>query len=177
MSRERSFSGINVALPRRCRGGSVLALDIIDPNGRSCEMDPYGMEWRAPKDPRPMEVPSPEGAIFGPPFHPNVLIIGSPNVSGAATAELLPRLRHPLVVWDTAIGGECPSIAQGTLVILNLERLDRAEQRQLLDFTDASRRLVQIVSVATTDLFGLVERGEFLDALYYRLNTVRLHVT
>ena len=153
-----------------------MALDIIDPNIRSCEMDPYGMEWRAAKDPRRIKVPSP-GVILRRGFHPNVLIIGSPNVSGAAIAELLPHLRHPLVVWDTGIGGGCPSIAQGTLVLLNLERLDRSEQRQLLDFTDASRRLVQIVSVATTDLFGRVERGEFLDALYYRLNTVRLHVT
>lgn len=134
-------------------------------------MDPYGMEARARTE--PISLPSQELLIFRRAWPPNTMVIGEPNVTAAATTLLLPHLPYPAMRWDASTGADCPSITEGTLMILNLERLDGPGQRQLLDFMNTRRRAVAIVSVATMELFERVERGEFLDALYYRLNTVR----
>ena len=86
---------------------------------------------------------------------------------------LLSRL-HPLVTeWDPCAGTAMPCIERGTLVIWNGDMLDRRAQRRLIDVLNRPHR-IQILSIAPADLFDRVQRGEFLEALYYRLNTVRV---
>ncbi len=62
----------------------------------------------------------------------------------------------------------------GTLVIWDVDRLNRMQQDWLLRWMDRRFADVQIVSVAEHPVFPLVLREEFLATLYYRLNVVCL---
>jgi DNA-binding NtrC family response regulator len=45
------------------------------------------------------------------------------------------------------------------------------DQRRLLDWLGAAVG-VKVISTATAPLLPRIKRGEFLDSLYYRLNTI-----
>lgn len=68
--------------------------------------------------------------------------------------------------------GGPPPTATGTLVIWDVDTLDRTRQEQLLTWIESHAADVQVISVAERPLFPLVLCDEFLDALYYRLNSV-----
>lgn len=112
--------------------------------------------------------------ILGRAPYPNALVVGSPNVARAAMAALLSHLPQPVSQYDRGVS-RLPFVkAQGTLVVWNVDMLDHGEQRRLFDVIDEHRRLV-VISVTPSGLFERVQRGEFIEALYYRLNTVRVH--
>jgi DNA-binding NtrC family response regulator len=69
-----------------------------------------------------------------------------------------------------------PQPRDGTLVLLDVERLDREQQAQLDRWLERfdERGRVQVVSAGSAPLFSLVETGAFLPDLYYRLNVVRM---
>ena len=112
--------------------------------------------------------------VLGRPPYPNALVVGSSNVARAAMTALLPHLRQPVSPYNRGVSTPLFVKAQGTLVVWNVDVLDSGEQRRLFDVTGDHRRLV-VISVTTTGLFERVQRGEFIEALYYRLNTVRVH--
>jgi hypothetical protein len=112
--------------------------------------------------------------ILGRAPYPNALVVGSSNVARAAMTALLPYLSQPVSQYDRGVSRPPLVKAQGTLVVWNVDMLDRLEQRRLFDVIEDHRRLV-VISVTTTGLFERVQRGEFIEALYYRLNTVRVH--
>jgi DNA-binding NtrC family response regulator len=62
------------------------------------------------------------------------------------------------------------------LIVPLVNRFDDDQQRQLLRWIEETGGKVRVIATTPGSLFGLVERGLFLDALYYRLNTVRLEV-
>jgi hypothetical protein len=101
-------------------------------------------------------------------------VVGSSNVARAAMTALLPYLSQPVSQYDRGVSRPPLVKAQGTLVVWNVDMLDRLEQRRLFDVIEDHRRLV-IMSVTPSGLFERVQRGEFIEALYYRLNTVRVH--
>jgi transcriptional regulator of acetoin/glycerol metabolism len=112
--------------------------------------------------------------IVRPPF-PNALLIGAMETVGSLLSMLLPYGRRPLTHCDHCLHGAIRQLREGTLVIWSVERLDPAAQRTLLDFV-AERRDMQVISIAASDLFQRVQRGEFSEALYYRLNTVLIEM-
>ena len=112
-----------------------------------------------------------ELAIACSPPYPNALIVGPPNTARRTLAILLPRLKLPVVHWHVGSNIKRFPPDSGTLVIWNVERLNAAHQRWLLDARQPYSA-AQIIAVAATDLFERVECGEFLDTLYYRLNVV-----
>jgi len=65
--------------------------------------------------------------------------------------------------------GEC-----GALVLGNVCALDRHEQAALLRWLDVGRK--QVVSATAQPVFPLIARGLFDEALYYRLNVMRLSI-
>jgi len=75
-------------------------------------------------------------------------------------------------------GNRCdiPPLAHGSLIVWNVDSLAPDRQRELLAWIDARRACVQVIAVTANELFTRVQRGEFLDALYYRVNTVRIDV-
>jgi len=106
--------------------------------------------------------------------HPHALLIGSAASVDAALGRLLPHLRAPLSHWRPQTAGEPPQETTGTLVIWDVDALDRARQEQLLAWMESCAPEVQVISIAQRPLFPLVSSDDFLDTLYYRLNTVCL---
>jgi hypothetical protein len=106
--------------------------------------------------------------------HPHALLIGSAASADAALERLLPHLRAPLSHWRPQASGEPPQETTGTLVIWDVDAIDRARQEQLLAWIERCPPELQVVSIAQRPLFPLVLSDDFLDALYYRLNTVCL---
>jgi len=109
--------------------------------------------------------------------HHNLLLVGTPSATNGMLASLEPHLRHPLQQYKPKIGAPLPR--EGTLVVLEVARLDLAQQRKLLQWLDRFREgfYVQVVSTTCEPLFSLVETGAFLPELYYRLNVLRIELT
>lgn len=105
--------------------------------------------------------------------HPHALLIGSDAWATAAMGRLRPYLRAPLTHWHPSALVEPPH-ATGTLVIWEVDTLDRRQQALLVRWMDSDAADVQVISVAPCPVFPLVLEGTFLPTLYYRLNTVCL---
>jgi hypothetical protein len=103
-------------------------------------------------------------------LHPNVLIRAATPLAMTLIATLTLGLRDPVQVQHAWNRENAPM--RGTLVLYGVDGLDLREQRELLAWLDATHGAVQLVSVSTYSIFALVAQGLFLDALYYRLNTI-----
>jgi hypothetical protein len=66
-----------------------------------------------------------------------------------------------------------------TILLGDVSRLTRQQQRDLYEWMDRGHEEAPIVSVSSVPLWPLVESGEFMEDLYYRLNvvTVKAHET
>jgi hypothetical protein len=105
---------------------------------------------------------------------PNVLFTGLHAATEIFMATLLPTLRSPVYSWapDTALPAHSDV---PTLLIWDVATLSLDRQRALLSWLDqAAPGQTQVVATTALELFPLVERGTFLEALYYRLNTLRI---
>jgi len=105
---------------------------------------------------------------------PNLLLEGSESALDAALVALTPQLPQPLWTWRAGRSFRLPSEPHGALVLRDVSRMDPDQQHQLLDWLEVAGRRVQVISSTSEPLFPLVERGTFPDALYYRLNVVRV---
>jgi hypothetical protein len=111
--------------------------------------------------------------------HQNVLLVGQPSATNEMVVALTPHLREPLQRYSPAQGLPVPEPAEGTLVLLEVARLDGKQQARLVQWLDQfdQRVRVQVVSTTSKPLFSLVESGAFLADLYYKLNVVRIDLT
>ena len=109
----------------------------------------------------------------------NLLLVGSLAATNEMLAALKPHLRAPLRQCKPKAGVPVPEPREGTLVLLDVARLDGKQQSRLFQWLDRfdERRRVQVVATASEPLFSLVEAGTFLADLYYRLNIVRMDLT
>lgn len=82
-------------------------------------------------------------------------------------------LEPPVTIWR---GGQRlvlpPADVAGTLILFGVDTLDRVDQQRLFDWLGAAAEATVISSA--THLWRSVERGTFMNELYYRLNTVFL---
>lgn len=109
------------------------------------------------------------------PRHPNVLVFAPHRAADEVIEELMPVLRQPVRYWSAGAAMSWPVHDVGSLIVRDLAALDATEQAELDEWLN--RRLtdrVQILSVTSVPLFPRVERGAFLDVLYYRLNVIHL---
>ena len=104
----------------------------------------------------------------------NVLLEGSPSEIEGTLAALKPHLRGPVCEFSPEDGGCVPQPREGTLILLEVARLDAAQQTALLRWFDEfdGRVPVRIVSTSCEPLFSFVGSGAFPSELYYRLNAV-----
>jgi hypothetical protein len=102
----------------------------------------------------------------------NMLIRGEKSAATATVVALSADLSMPLVTWSAGSAVSFPVLRQGTVVLQDVDRLDLCAQRELLSWLDERGGRVRVISTARGDLFDLVTSGEFLDPLYYRLNTI-----
>lgn len=104
----------------------------------------------------------------------NLLLVGSSSTTNAMLAALKPHLREPLCQFRPTAGVPVPQPTEGTLVLLEVARLDKNQQEQLFDWLGKLDGQVQVVSTTSEPLFSQLETGAFLTNLYYRLNVVRI---
>jgi hypothetical protein len=127
---------------------------------------------------RPVFLPSDLGAEWDAVSHGhhNLLVVGAPAATDEMLVALTPHLREPLQRYTPKAGLPVPRASEGTLVILEVARLDREQQVELLRWVDQCdpRLHVQVVSTTSKPLFSLVKKGVFLADLYYKLNVVRI---
>ena len=107
---------------------------------------------------------------------PNFLLVGSSSATNEVLATLKPHLREPILQSERNPGAPVPQPLEGTLVLMEVARLDAKQQAQILRWLNQfnDRPAVQVISTTSESLFSRVEAGTFLDNLYYRLNVVRI---
>jgi len=102
----------------------------------------------------------------------NMLVRGEKSATTATVVALSDDLSMPLVTWTAGADSALPGLHHGTIVLQDVDQLDLSAQRELLRWLDGRSGRVRVISTARRDLFDLVTAGEFLDPLYYRLNTI-----
>jgi hypothetical protein len=101
----------------------------------------------------------------------NTLVIGPRRVTAGLVNSLRSRMLLPIVqiLPDTPLA--LPLAAPvGTVVLHDVDRLDRSGQLYLLGWLDLSVARPRVISTSSASLLPSVEAGAFLAALYYRLN-------
>ena len=101
----------------------------------------------------------------------NALLHGSQRALNEVTSALAPYLRVPLHS-ASGLRWSLPDVATGTLLLEHVAQCSTEQQCALLEWLDGAARQVQVVTTTERPLFDLVESGAFLNALYYRLNTI-----
>ena len=105
----------------------------------------------------------------------NLLLEGSPSATEERLVQLKPHLREPVCEFRPTAGACVPQPREGTLILLDVARLDAAQQTTLLRWFD-ERVPVRIVSTSAEPLFSFVGSGAFRSELYYRLNVVLIEL-
>jgi hypothetical protein len=106
----------------------------------------------------------------------NLLLEGPEASTNAALLLLKPHLIG-IVHWKQWTAPlELPPRTVRTLILENVDSLSATDQTSLLTWMAAADTPIQIVSTTTQSLFPFVVRGLFDERLYYRLNTVFLHI-
>ena len=100
----------------------------------------------------------------------NILLQGDMSWTSRALRDS--RLRSPLQILRPGAQFALPPGGTRTLVLEHVEGLDVEEQTRLLRWMEDPGRRTQIVSISAVPLHALVQFDGFLEALYYRLNTV-----
>jgi hypothetical protein len=109
--------------------------------------------------------------------YPNVLIVGPGAAAAAALSEIYPLLRLPITSLRIDHRVALPlTLTHGSLILRNVAALPLAQQERLHDWLARTAGSTQVLATSTTALYPLVERGAFLDVLYYRLNMTYLEV-
>jgi DNA-binding NtrC family response regulator len=115
-----------------------------------------------------------------------VMLSGESGVGKRFAADtihhLSPRHRAPFVVCHAKdFEAENPRVLQigenGTVLIQEIEKVSTAAQLQMLRFIEESmtdRNNVRFMTATGINLFERVERGEFHEDLFYRLNVIHL---
>lgn len=106
---------------------------------------------------------------------PNLLLIGPE----AATRAYLDRQMASLPSSVRSCDGaelQLPSEPVQGLVVRDVERLTRDHQEQLVEWLSGPGYHTRIVATSGAPLYPMVERGEFSDALYYRINMITLRL-
>jgi hypothetical protein len=106
----------------------------------------------------------------------NVLLIGPDDVTNAVLKAVRPHLQDPVAILR---GGEpfaLPSGPVGTLILVKLGAFTLAEQSQLNEGLKDQLSRVQVISTSATGLMPMLATKSFLEALYYRLNTIYIDV-
>lgn len=108
---------------------------------------------------------------------PNLLIVSE----DAGLDGVLQQLRHvcesPICVRRIPGILDLDTCDGGTLVLHDIAHLTIRQQIALFDWLEHKRDGVQVVSVTRAPIEDLISDGEFLDGLFYRLNTVSLRAT
>ena len=105
---------------------------------------------------------------------PNLLIVCASVEMEAVVSRVMSLCQGP--VHARQLPGELslPEELTGTLVLWDVAQLTRGQQMFLHDWITVRPPDAQVISVTTAPLLPLVEDGQFLEGLFYRINVVSL---
>jgi transcriptional regulator with GAF, ATPase, and Fis domain len=106
---------------------------------------------------------------------PNLLLIG-PDAATRAYLDQQMALPPSSVRSCDGAALELPIEPVQGLVVRDVERLTRDRQDQLVEWLSGPGYHTRIVATSGVPLYPMVERGEFSDALYYRINMITLRL-
>jgi hypothetical protein len=107
----------------------------------------------------------------------NMLFIGADDVVWRMLGTQL-QLASPIVTWQPGDAFQLPSVgAASTVVLREVGQLMEHDQVRLLDWLDRAVGRTQVVCTSNRTLLPQLEEGTFINALYYRLNTVCVDLT
>jgi hypothetical protein len=108
----------------------------------------------------------------------NLLLMGKEGIVQSVLDMLLPNLYTPLDYWHPGERLMLPPASQsGTLILRDVGWLTPHDQFRLLEWLELTAGRTQVISTIPSPLLPRLQAGEFLDTLYYRLNTVCMDVT
>jgi hypothetical protein len=108
----------------------------------------------------------------------NVLLVGPDGVVENVLDMVRPDLRKPIDVWHRGSPLVLPTPSRAaTFVLREIAGLAPDDQLRLVQWLDTVPTRAQIISTASAPLLPRVQCGRFLEALYYRLNTVCVDLT
>ena len=105
---------------------------------------------------------------------PNMLVIG-PVALVEAMLSTTAMLLTPVCYWTSDVPLSTLG-AERTVVIRDVATWCLDRQEALLTWLSQPNRRPQIIATSSIKIFPLVTQGLFLEALYYRLNTILLDV-
>ncbi len=103
---------------------------------------------------------------------PNVLVECGTTAVSVVSSSLIRSCREPRQHYHLPCTLELPASSKGTLLLENVEALTPPQQVALHEWMTTGCLGMQVVSVTAAPLAKSVQRGEFLEALFYRLNVV-----
>jgi hypothetical protein len=101
--------------------------------------------------------------------HANLLLVSPARLHERVADVLtryLPKPVHCLTHWPV----ESPQ--EGTVIIPAIEQFSRDDQLGMLSWFEHRQRIVQVIAVTAVPLLNRVLKGDFIDDLYYRMNTI-----
>jgi hypothetical protein len=108
---------------------------------------------------------------------PNLMIVARGLPVEAVADQVITLCARPILPSLLPGRLNLPARRNGTIVLQNVTSLSRPQQITLDDWIVGGCGDIQIVSIATMPLWPLVQNGDFLEGLFYRLNIVRLDAT
>jgi hypothetical protein len=105
---------------------------------------------------------------------PSVLLIGADHDTDRAIQFITADGQDSIAGWPEAGAGRLPATPSVTLLVRNVAALVPEEQERLHQWLGERSGSVQVIATTPVPLYDLVERRQFLEALYYRLNVVCL---
>jgi sigma54-dependent transcription regulator len=105
---------------------------------------------------------------------PNLLILCRRGTTAAVAGLVTSLGRAPFYSCQLPGPLTLPNGSGGTLLLHDVAALGREQQLGLYDWLTERTDKVQVISLTDRPLDTLVQDGEFLEGLYYRLNMFRL---
>jgi transcriptional regulator of aromatic amino acid metabolism len=107
-------------------------------------------------------------------LRPNLLIVCASQEIQTVVTRVLGACRRP--VHACPLPGELSLTDDmtGTLLLWDVAQLTRGQQMKLQDWISDRPRDAQVISITSAPLLPLVEGGQFLEGLFYRINVVSL---
>jgi hypothetical protein len=103
----------------------------------------------------------------------NILLVGPPQLTRTCVQALAAQFCTPIVTIRPGLPLMLPSVGEaGTLIVNDLAALSAEDQQRLLEWLNCPNRQTRVISTSPTALVTKMAEGKFVEALYYRLNTV-----
>jgi hypothetical protein len=105
---------------------------------------------------------------------PNLMIVAHGKALEEVADRVMAVCKAPILPSVFPGRLHLPTSHRGTVLLQNVNQMSIPQQIVLNDWIDDARGDAQIVSISPTSVWRLVQNGEFLEGLFYRLSVIRL---